>query len=58
MFGELMHLIAENIQHGTRRNYAITSSMQILITLRFLATGTFQVINQKNLTVKKGTGRS
>lgn len=45
MFGELMHLIGENIQHDTRRNHAIPSPMQILITLRFLATGTFQVSN-------------
>lgn len=44
MFGELMHLIGENIQHDTRRNHAIPSSMQILITLRFLATGTFQAV--------------
>jgi len=47
MFGELMHSIGANIQHDTRRNHAIPSSMQILITLRFLATGTFQVSNYK-----------
>ena len=47
MFDELMHLIGENIQHDTRKNHAIPSSMQILITLRFLATGTFQVRNYK-----------
>lgn len=43
MFAELLHMIGENIQHNTKRNHAIEPSIQLLIALRFLATGTFQV---------------
>ncbi|KAE9537554.1 hypothetical protein AGLY_006577 [Aphis glycines] len=43
-FGVLMHLIVEYVKHGTKRNVALSPEVQVLITLRYYATGTFQVV--------------
>ncbi|KAK5645964.1 hypothetical protein RI129_004428 [Pyrocoelia pectoralis] len=39
---ELMHIIGPVIEPATKRNKAITALNQLLITLRFYATGSFQ----------------
>lgn len=36
-------MIGENIKHKTQRSASLSSELQILIALRYYATGTFQV---------------
>ena len=36
-------MIGENIEHKTLRNFSLSAEVQILIALRYYATGTFQV---------------
>jgi len=38
-----MHLIVQDVKHETKRNVALSPEVQVLITLRYYATGTFQV---------------
>jgi len=39
----LLNVIGKDIKHGTNRSYAIQPEVQLLIALRFYATGAFQV---------------
>jgi len=39
----LLNMIGENIKHKTLRNSSLSPEIQLLIALRYYATGTFQV---------------
>ncbi|KAE9528791.1 hypothetical protein AGLY_012366 [Aphis glycines] len=54
-FGVLMHLIVEYVKHGTKRNVALSPEVQVLITLRYYATGTFQAVIGDHIRVNKST---
>ncbi|CAI6372517.1 unnamed protein product [Macrosiphum euphorbiae] len=43
-FGVLMHLIVQDVKHETKRNVALSPEVQVLITLRYYVTGTFQLL--------------
>ena len=51
----LVNLIGHNIEPRTHRNQLINSVNQILIALRFLATGSFQIVLSDNMNIHKTT---
>ena len=52
----IVELIADEITPDTNRNHAVSAGMQVLITLRFLASGSFlQVIGDTFLGFDKST---
>ena len=52
----IVDLIADEITPDTNRNHAVSAEMQVLITLRFLASGSFlQVIGDTFLSFDKST---
>ena len=51
----LVNHIGQNIEPVTRRNQSITAINQILITLRFLATGSFYILLGDDMNVHKST---
>lgn len=51
----LVEIIGPRIEHPTRRNHAISALNQIIITLRFLCTGAFQIFIGDNMRVDKST---
>lgn len=51
----LDELIGEDLQHPTRRSCALSSLNQIFITLRFLSSGTFYIIDGDIVNVSKAT---
>ncbi|CAI6355343.1 unnamed protein product [Macrosiphum euphorbiae] len=54
-FGVLMHLIVQDVKHETKRNVALSPEVQVLITLRYYATGTFQAVIGDHIRVNKST---
>ncbi|XP_064643632.1 putative nuclease HARBI1 [Lineus longissimus] len=42
---EVINLLEDDVSHPTRRNHAVPADLQILSTIRFYATGTFQLLN-------------
>ena len=44
MFYEILAQVWDDIQHNTQRNHAFTAAQQLLIELRFLASGSFQQV--------------
>ncbi|KAF0704107.1 putative nuclease HARBI1 [Aphis craccivora] len=51
----LLHMIGENIEHKTLRNFSLSAQVQILIALRYYATGTFQAVLGDHIHVHKAT---
>ncbi|CAI6357630.1 unnamed protein product [Macrosiphum euphorbiae] len=51
----LLHMIGENIEHKTLRNFSLSAEVQILIALRYYATGTFQAVLGDHIHVHKAT---
>lgn len=39
----LVHMIGDSIKHKTKRSSSLSPELQLLIALRYYATGTFQV---------------
>ena len=52
----IVGLVADDISPGTERNHSLSATMQVLVTLRFLASGSFlQVIGDTFLSYDKST---
>lgn len=47
MFMELLGMIQDSISHDTKRNMSLSPVLQLLIALRYYATGAFQA--RKNI---------
>lgn len=43
MFSELLNMIQDHLHHSTQHNMFLSPMLQLLITLRYYATGAFQV---------------
>ena len=53
MIYELVNSVHIGLEYGTKRNHALTAAQQLMIALRFFASGSFQqvigdTINAKN----------
>ena len=55
MFYEILAQVCDDIQHNTQRNHALTAAQQLLIELRFLASGSFQQVIADTMKVNKST---
>ncbi|CAI6355703.1 unnamed protein product [Macrosiphum euphorbiae] len=51
----LLHLIGNDLRRSTNRSFAISPEIQILVTLRYYATGTFQAVIGDHVHVHKST---
>ncbi|XP_029340980.1 putative nuclease HARBI1 [Acyrthosiphon pisum] len=48
-------LIVQGVKHESKRNVALSPEVQVLITLRYYATGTFQAVIGDHIRVNKST---
>ena len=55
MFYEILVQVCDDVQHNTQRNHALTAAQQLLIELRFLASGSFQQVIADTVKVNKST---
>ncbi|KAF0746523.1 putative nuclease HARBI1 [Aphis craccivora] len=51
----LLNLIGNDLQRSTNRSFAISPEIQILVTLRYYATGTFQGWRTYGTRARSGT---
>ena len=52
---ELYHILRHELEHPTKRSNALPAMVQLLIALRFYASGSFQGISADVYTVSKST---
>lgn len=52
---ELLYMIGENLEPLTRRNHSISSKLQLVVALRYFATGTFQAVMGDSVGIHKST---
>ena len=55
MLYELLEQVLHKIEYNTKRNHALTTTQQLLIELRFLASGSFQQVIANTIKVNKRT---
>ena len=57
IFFELVNSVQFDLKYDTKRNYALTAAQQLMRTLRFFASGSFQQVIGDTINVNKSTVR-
>ncbi|KAF0767076.1 putative nuclease HARBI1 [Aphis craccivora] len=55
MFIELLNMIQDHLHHNSHRNMSLSPMLQLLIALRYYATGAFQAVLEDHTCVHKST---
>ncbi|XP_063931351.1 putative nuclease HARBI1 [Zophobas morio] len=54
-FNELLNLIGHHLEPATKRNHSISAKLQLLVTLRFLASASFQQVLGDNIGIHRSS---